>query len=482
MREGQSLNLINERKRGRRDEAVEWNPECSMRLELEVRLRMGQITGSRNENVQTQLGSGGFRFSGNLKRSNDNKLLGLELISRFHRRTRGLRRLRKIHGVDLANRTLDICPRRIIKTEIIEGSERIPEGEMNQAEKVARNENKVVIEEGKGVNSLERVKRMNLSKEKPFCPRNNKRTRRKLNTGKRTVFSWMIAVKTMKSRERVYYMDHKSKAVSLGGDAVGDGILCDCCSQVVSISEFEFHSWKQEHLNSVGKRSDPLRNICLGRGRGLCLLQCMAEAWSKQTDFSSKFYNLVVREDNEKSDDICRVCGERGNLLCCDGCPSTFHQTCLGIQTIPEGEWRCMSCCCKFCGLQCEKTEISFEGLAPSEMSTECLVCERRFHQSCANGGNSSRNKSLPLCGNGCGEVSSISFIFFNLTPTSKFMMAMLCYSTAESDREENNAVNIQIEGQNMENDGVVTNNPESQGVRRGARPRTRNRMLRDFV
>ncbi|WVZ25959.1 hypothetical protein V8G54_004503 [Vigna mungo] len=54
--------------------------------------------------------------------------------------------------------------------------------------------------------------------------------------------------------------------------------------------------------------------------------------------------------------------------------------------------------------------------------------------------------------------------------------------STAESNREENNAVNIQIEGQNMENDGVITNNPESQGVRRGARPRTRNRMLRDFV
>ncbi|KOM25104.1 hypothetical protein LR48_Vigan50s002400 [Vigna angularis] len=404
MREGQSLNLTNERKRGRRDE-----PECSMRLQ--VHLRTGQIPRSRNGNVQTQLGSGGFRFSGNSNHSND-KLLGLELISRLHRRTRGLRRLRKIHGVDLANRTLDICPRRIIKTEIIEGSARIPQGEMNQPEKVARNENKVVIEEEKGVNTLARVERMNFSKEKRFSPRNN-RTRRKLNTGKRTVFSWMIAAKTIKSRERVYYMDHKSKAVSLGGDVVGDGILCDCCSQVVSISEFEFHSWRQERFDSVEKISDPLRNICLGRGRGLCLLECMAEAWNKQSGFSSKFYNLVRDDDDEKSDDICRVCGEKGDLLCCDGCPSTFHQSCLGIQTIPEGEWHCMSCCCKFCGLRCGKTEITFEGLGPFEMSTECLVCERRFHRSClkANGGNSSHNKRLSLCGNGCREIQTLVVI-----------------------------------------------------------------------
>ena len=252
--------------------------------------------------------------------------MGLEFISRLHRRTRGLRRLRKMHGVDLTNQIRDLCPRRMIKTEIIEESR-----QTNRPEKVVRDdENRGVIAEQKGVNTLARAKRMSFLQEKRFGPRNN-RTRRKLNTGKRTVFSWMIGVKTIKSRERVYYRDHRSKTVSLGGEVVGDGILCDCCSQVVSMSEFEVHSWRQEKFDSVEKISDPLRNICLGRGRGLCLLQCMAESWDKQTEFSSKLYNLV-REGKEKSDDLCRVCGEKGNLLCCDGCPSTFHQSCLGIQ------------------------------------------------------------------------------------------------------------------------------------------------------
>nr|KYP53324.1 Transposon Ty3-G Gag-Pol polyprotein [Cajanus cajan] len=47
---------------------------------------------------------------------------------------------------------------------------------------------------------------------------------------------------------------------------------------------------------------------------------------------------------------------------------------------------------------------------------------------------------------------------------------------------ENNNVESLQGEGQNGENDGVVTNNPEIQGVRRGTRTRTRNSMLREFV
>jgi len=328
----ESWNLSNARKRGRTDEAVgimgnngivKQEPTTSLEEHPTE-----QIPGNRNRNVveQGQLGSDELQSNGNITNHSEDKLMGLEMMAKLQRRTRGLRRLRKIHGVNLVNRT-NICPRRIVKKEIVEGSERMPQGEMNEAEKVAGNENKVLFEEEKGVNTLERVKRMNFLKQKRFGPRNT-RTRRKLNTGKRTLFSWMIALKTIKSREKVYYMNHRSKCISLGGEAVGDGILCDCCSQVVSISEFEFHSWRLQIFNPLTRGCNPLQNICLGRGRGLSLLKCMAEAWDKQTDFSSK----LVHEGKEKSDDICRVCGEKGDLICCNTCPSTFHRSCMGVQ------------------------------------------------------------------------------------------------------------------------------------------------------
>jgi len=50
----------------------------------------------------------------------------------------------------------------------------------------------------------------------------------------------------------------------------------------------------------------------------------------------------------------------------------------FSLQTLPDVDWHCMGCCCKFCGLYCGKTEIAFEGLVPFEISSECLVCERR--------------------------------------------------------------------------------------------------------
>jgi len=343
MREEHSLNLTNERRRVRADEAVELEgdngarkPESSM--SREVRFREYPTVqfpgnGSRNVAQQNQLGSSELRFDGNLKYSND-KVLGLEFVARVQRRTRGLRRLRKIHGVDMRNGVRDISPRSLLKRDIREASPRISQDEMNQAEKVAENENNVVFEVEKGVNSIARAKRMNFFSAKRFGMSNtrNNRTRRKLNTGKRTVFSWMIASKTIKSRERVCYRDQRSKNIALGGDAVGDGILCDCCSQVVSISEFEFHSWtrRRDIFDLAGRVSDPLQNICLAKERGPCLLQCMGETWRKETEFSSKFYNLV--HEGKESDDTCRVCGEKENLICCNGCPSTFHQTCVGIQ------------------------------------------------------------------------------------------------------------------------------------------------------
>ena len=42
--------------------------------------------------------------------------------------------------------------------------------------------------------------------------------------------------------------------------------------------------------------------------------------------------------------DLCLNCGEPGELLCCDTCPSAFHTSCLNLSSIPEGAWHCDIC------------------------------------------------------------------------------------------------------------------------------------------
>ena len=45
------------------------------------------------------------------------------------------------------------------------------------------------------------------------------------------------------------------------------------------------------------------------------------------------------------NDDMCAVCGDGGDLLCCDTCPQSFHLGCLDLETYPEEEaWVCPDC------------------------------------------------------------------------------------------------------------------------------------------
>eukprot|EP00750_Incisomonas_marina_P005389 INCI13930.3.p1 GENE.INCI13930.3~~INCI13930.3.p1 ORF type:complete len:855 (-),score=139.31 INCI13930.3:57-2411(-) len=40
----------------------------------------------------------------------------------------------------------------------------------------------------------------------------------------------------------------------------------------------------------------------------------------------------------------CGKCKEAGDLLCCDTCPNAYHQKCIGITSIPDGDWFCNWC------------------------------------------------------------------------------------------------------------------------------------------
>lgn len=50
--------------------------------------------------------------------------------------------------------------------------------------------------------------------------------------------------------------------------------------------------------------------------------------------------------DEDSNGDECRLCGMDGTLLCCDGCPASYHPRCIGVckMLIPDGAWYCPEC------------------------------------------------------------------------------------------------------------------------------------------
>eukprot|EP00536_Pseudo-nitzschia_multiseries_P002048 jgi/Psemu1/182683/e_gw1.27.28.1 len=70
----------------------------------------------------------------------------------------------------------------------------------------------------------------------------------------------------------------------------------------------------------------------------------------RDTDYcESPYGNLPDQHEYEnlENNDECIVCGEEGDLLCCDGCVSSYHRCCLnmnGGESLPEGKWLCPEC------------------------------------------------------------------------------------------------------------------------------------------
>ncbi|CAG9311048.1 unnamed protein product [Blepharisma stoltei] len=51
-----------------------------------------------------------------------------------------------------------------------------------------------------------------------------------------------------------------------------------------------------------------------------------------------------LKEENDQSMNECGMCGEPGQLICCEVCPSVYHLACLNLRNIPKGKWMCFFC------------------------------------------------------------------------------------------------------------------------------------------
>ncbi|CAL5405822.1 unnamed protein product [Camellia sinensis] len=142
--------------------------------------------------------------------------------------------------------------------------------------------------------------------------------------GVRTVLSWLIDSGVVSLNEVIQFRNTKDDAVVKDGLVTRDGILCKCCNKVLSVSEFKIHAGF--------KLNRPCLNLVMESGKPFAL--CQFKAWSAEYEARKSATRPVLVEEIDQNDDSCGLCGDGGELICCDNCPSTFHQACLYAQNM----------------------------------------------------------------------------------------------------------------------------------------------------
>ncbi|CAH9107656.1 unnamed protein product [Cuscuta europaea] len=186
----------------------------------------------------------------------------------------------------------------------------------------------------------------------------------------RTVLSWLIHSGTISTNEVIQYREGpQGSFVVKDGSITREGILCKCCGDVLSISKFKSHAGC--------KLNHPSLNLFMETGNKPFIL-CQLEAWLAAYKAKKPDPQAAQPNGTDQNDDSCGRCGEGGELICCDNCPSTFHQACLYAQELPEGSWYCPQCACRACGDVVIDTEVS-----AFTNAHKCIQCEHRYHEAC---------------------------------------------------------------------------------------------------
>uniref|UniRef100_A0A7N0VEJ7 Uncharacterized protein n=1 Tax=Kalanchoe fedtschenkoi TaxID=63787 RepID=A0A7N0VEJ7_KALFE len=215
-----------------------------------------------------------------------------------------------------------------------------------------------------------------------------------ISSGARTTLSWLIDAGVIRLNEKILYRTPQSDNVAKEGLLTSAGILCCCCGKVYSVSNFQLHAG----TNSSEANSNEARaNLIMGSGKSYAL--CQLEGWcAEYTARKNHKAPARVENDDDDSDDICGLCGDGGDLICCDNCLATFHETCLPTQDIPEGDWYCPGCVCHICG------EFSTAG---SSEGRKCALCEHKYHAACLKEMNMDVVviSNAWFCGKNCHEI-----------------------------------------------------------------------------
>ncbi|CAI9755830.1 unnamed protein product [Fraxinus pennsylvanica] len=249
-------------------------------------------------------------------------------------------------------------------------------GAGSMSKEITKKESSTSKSLGRGIKS-----RLNRGKRRTLCARRpgegSDGENDELYKGKRTLLSWMIDLGTVPPRGKVIYKKRNNTKLTLEGKIYRDGICCDCCNKIHTIRDFESHAG--------GGLQKPYKNIYLESG--VSLFECLKDSWTKHLATDHIEFVLVDMNGDDPNDDICNICADGGDLMCCDACPSAFHNVCLGVEKVPSGDWICVCCSCKFCGVAGKITSKidNDHDLVESELFT-CRLCEQKFHLPCIRG------------------------------------------------------------------------------------------------
>lgn len=140
----------------------------------------------------------------------------------------------------------------------------------------------------------------------------------------RTILSWLIDNNVLLPEEKVQYRMGKDCKTMAEGSVTRDGIRCICCQETFTLRNFEVHANSTCH--------QPSANIYLENGRSLLECQIQLRRDLNARGSSRGLPQVKSKQNENKTDYICSVCHFGGNLILCDGCPSSFHTRCLGLK------------------------------------------------------------------------------------------------------------------------------------------------------
>lgn len=145
---------------------------------------------------------------------------------------------------------------------------------------------------------------------------------RRITLARRTVLCWLIEMNVLSLKDVIQCRHPRNDAVLKDGWVTEEGILCQCCTQIFSLSEFKAHAGL--------KQQRPSLNLFVQSGKSFVV--CQFEAWSSELKKRKNISQVKGANEKDENDDTCGLCGDGGDLICCDNCPSTYHQTCLSIE------------------------------------------------------------------------------------------------------------------------------------------------------
>ncbi|KQJ82684.1 hypothetical protein BRADI_5g10440v3 [Brachypodium distachyon] len=216
---------------------------------------------------------------------------------------------------------------------------------------------------------------------------------KKFPKGARTVLSKLLEMGIVGKVNILQYRGPGTKNVLKDGNITKDGIRCRCCDNIFTMSNFRCHAGLKQDIPSL--------NLFLGSGKSYSL--CQLQAWYIEHKVREERAKVTLLLQADQNDDTCGLCGDGGELICCDNCPASYHVACLPSQEIPDGSWYCSSCRCDVCG----EVVSSKEPRTPLH-AFECSQCERQYHIKCISGKVLCNEESGPgtwFCGRRCQQI-----------------------------------------------------------------------------